>query len=253
MHTTEIFRRTLSAELVVVVVFVSKRHKYWDRDLSEMLTALCKEKGSFHQIMSGCEKIMHSLQSDVGEIFFDFYDGSLFRRLHGRHMKEFDPLSKITIFLKFLTDGFIELDGHNGDRSARPLVFMILNYACEMRFIASETLITSFVPGTHDTNSFDSFLEPIVTYLLSLEKGIDITCYDGVVRKLRPFVIIVTGDWPAISKLRGYCYHSATLPCRFCHKKSTHNKSLKSRYLPPIGNKTEMNQATIGPTSAVMK
>lgn len=36
------------------------------------------------------------------------------------------------------------------------LFFNVLTYSPNMRFMATETLIVIFDPGTYDTNSFDS-------------------------------------------------------------------------------------------------
>lgn len=63
-----------------------------------MLTALCMLTYSFLQIMDCYQKIENPLQNELVRLCFDYYEGSLFRRLHSRHMNEFNPLSQISIF-----------------------------------------------------------------------------------------------------------------------------------------------------------
>lgn len=58
---------------------------------------------------------------------------------------------------------------------------------------------------------FDTFLDPIVEDLKNMERGMDVRCHDGLVRRLRAFVLFVTADWPAASKLMGFASHNAKL------------------------------------------
>lgn len=64
-------------------------------------------------------------------------------------------------------------------------------------------------------------LEPVVSDLMPLEKVIDISFYYGVYRKLSRFLVVLIGDYLTTNNNSGYCYHSATLPCRFYHNKLT--------------------------------
>lgn len=109
----------------------------------------------------------------------------MFRWLHSRHIKNFYPLHEITIFVKLSADVFVKLEGHDGDRVWPLVFFIILNYTPSIRFMASETIITSFIAENHDSGSFDPVLEQVIINLRSLEKGIDTIFNHGVSRNLR--------------------------------------------------------------------
>ena len=110
---------------------------------------------------------------------------------------------EILIFLTMSSDGFENFKERGTRRTAWPVVFVILNQDHAMRFKASNCLVTAFIPGTHDSDRFDSFLEPVVEDLKKLERGMRIVCYDGNERLLRAFVIFFSSDLPAGSKVLG--------------------------------------------------
>ena len=70
---------------------------------------------------------------------------------------------------------------------------------------------------------------------------------------LRTFVIIISADWPAMSKITGYSYHSAFHPCRMCLKSSTYSNVLKSSSVLPIGTKKDMLLVISGNMYAIEK
>ena len=232
---------------------VTKNNRYWYRLVSEMIESLCKEKNSFQMLLEGCRQIRNSLDDSNGDRYYDYYDGNLFHRKYAILMRNYKEDEEIIVFLKCSSDGFKELDGRDGERNAWPLIFIILNYPPNLRFQAAEALLTSFIPGCHDCELFDLFLKPIIDDLKSLESGIEVECVHGKTRLLRVFVLFISADWPAMSKLTGYSYHSSTHPCRMCMKKSTYNSNIKSSNVIPIGKKTDRLKVLRGDQFALRK
>ena len=197
---------------------LSVSQKFWYSLLSKQLAAMCREKASFDQFRDGCTSAEASLQSPCDDYLYDYYDGSLFRRLHCSKMAAWKEDDEIVIFLTMSSDGFGICKERGTQKTSWPVVFVILNQDHEMRFKASNCLVTAFIPGTHDSDSFDSFLEPIIEDLKKLERGMRIVCYDGKERLLRAFVIFFSSDWPAGSNVLGFVGHNGTCFCRQCRK-----------------------------------
>ena len=63
-----------------------------------MLSSLCKERDSFKEIMNGCIQTKDSLERGARDRYYDYYDGSLFKRYHKKRMMKFDDQKEITIF-----------------------------------------------------------------------------------------------------------------------------------------------------------
>lgn len=119
------------------------------------------------------------------------------------------------------TDGFNLFHGHGArtvDSSCWSVTFMVLNYSYEHRFCAINCLHSTFLPGSHASDYFFTFLDAIIEDLHRLRHGIQVRCADGKVRSLRCEVMFITGDIPTISKLCGMMGHSSYSFCR-CSKR----------------------------------
>lgn len=77
-------------------------------------------------------------------------------------------------------------------------MLVLLNLDVGDQFRDCNVLVSGFVPGTHDSDCFDTFLLPIVDDLCLLESGIRIMCADGRERILRVFVLFL----PQIGQLQ---------------------------------------------------
>lgn len=75
-----------------------------------MLAALCKDKYYLDQIKSRFAQIKDALQKDESDRYFDLYYWALIRYMFESWVKDFDPESQVSIFYKFLTNGFRELE-----------------------------------------------------------------------------------------------------------------------------------------------
>ena len=212
---------------------VSKANRYWYRYVSEMVRALCREKSSFRYLMSGCEKAKRAVREEECQVLYDFYDGGLFKTKYKEMMEKWNQNTELHVFLTFSSDGFEEFSTRKGARSAWPLSFIVLNYPAKQRFKAGNALLAAFIPGSHDSKHFDSFLEPIVHDLKTAAKGINAVCSDGRTRMVFTHVIFATFDYPAASKCMGFTGHQGTFFCRRCHKTLTHIPEAGGRYAIP--------------------
>ena len=201
---------------------------FWRLPLIDQLQALAKGRESFSQLMRGQKRVKISLQAPAPSTYNDYYDGNLFRRVHGYIMQRAATNDELVIHLKISTDGFKMFEGRRKQRSSWPVAFTVLNYDHKLRFQAKSCLITLFIPGSHDSNHFDTFLRPTVKEILRLERGVMTDCADGKSRVMRGFVVFATGDMPAVSKCLGYAGHNSTRPCRFCHFAASYDSYCKT-------------------------
>ena len=222
------------------------RHKFWYRYVSEMLGALCREKESFQQIYEGCQRSKRAMSDDLLQTLFDFYDGALFRRKYGEQLRKWDEDTELYVFLTFSSDGFEEFRTRTGNRTSWPVVFIILTLEPKHRSRATNALISAFIPGSHESSEFDSFLNPIVLDLVSLQKGIQVMCADGKMRLLKAFVFLGTFDYPGGSKPLGFMGHMALHLCRMCHKKKKHIDEINGRSVLPSSSKQIRSAAASG-------
>ena len=201
---------------------------FWRVPLTKQLQALARDREAFEKLRQGQQKVEASVCAPQSPVLFDYYDGELFRHRHTDAIRSASSRGELVVLLRMTTDGFKVFEGRRKQRSAWPIAFTVLNYDHKARFQASNVLITSFVPGSHDSDYFDTFLRPTVNEMLQLEQGVTTTCADGATRMLKAFVVFATGDMPAVSKLFGYAGHKSARPCRFCHFEATHDRSSRS-------------------------
>ena len=197
--------------------------RFWHLSLVSQVKALARKAESFDQLKRGQERAVASTHDARVEVYTDYYHGSLFRATQSASLKQLDALGELVVYLRMTTDGFKLFENRRKQRSAWPVSFTILNYDHRARFRSKNCLITSFIPGHHDSDYFDTFLRPAIADILELERGVITTCADGQVRRVRGCVLFFTGDYPAVSKALGYAGHNATRPCRFCHMLATYD------------------------------
>ena len=202
---------------------------FWRVPLVKQLQALAKNPETFEKLQKGQHKVKASVHDPTSSILNDYYDGELVRRRCSGIVRNASSDGELVVLLRIITDGFKVFEGRRKQRSAWPIAFTVLNYDHTERFQASNVLITSFIPGSHDADHFDTFLRPTVKEITRLQHGVMTTCADGTARILKAFVVFATGDMPAVSKLFGYAGHKSVRPCRFCHFESTYDHSSRGR------------------------
>ena len=98
------------------------------------------------------------------------------------------------------------------------LYAVIGNLPWSMRFKPENVLLIGVLPAlSKEPSSLNTFLEPAIEELLTLEKGISIDVMDKIYT-LRVRIICTSSDIPATRKLCGFLSHSANLGCSKCLK-----------------------------------
>ncbi|PIL31775.1 hypothetical protein GSI_06479 [Ganoderma sinense ZZ0214-1] len=105
----------------------------------------------------------------------------------------------------------------------------------ELRFHKQHILPLAVVPGPKKPKDFDSFLWPAVEEFQQLAVGIP--AYDPRARSMfiqRAFVILVSGDIPAISMVMQMKGHNAIYPCQMCTIRGLRPPAVKAttHYVP---------------------
>ena len=140
----------------------------------------------------------------------DVFDGEYYQQLHSTpvtvHGKPVGPPINYfednrDIALGLSTDGYVIFP--NGQATAWPLIVFIYTPPPELRVHAEHILPLGVIPGPNKPAEIDSFLIPLHKELFQLAKGVE-TCDVWSMRLflLHTFLIIIFGDFPAISMLR---------------------------------------------------
>jgi len=152
----------------------------------------------------------------------DIFDGSHYRSLCSSkvevdgekldHSYFSDPHD---VALGLSTDGFAPFKRRKN--TAWPLILFNFNLPPDIRFHINHILALGVIPGPKKPHDIDSFLWPVITELLKLLRGIP--SYDVLHTAfflLRAYLIICSGDIPAVSMLMHMKGHNGVSPCRMC-------------------------------------
>ena len=160
--------------------------------------------------------------------FQDIFDGTNYRSLRSApvtvHGKPINPPTNYfqdprDIALGLSTDGYGIFT--HGQATAWPLILFNYNLPPEIRFHSDNLLALGVIPGPHKPADMDSFLVPLAEELFQLAAGV--RAYDILsqsVFNLRAFLLIVFGDFPAISMLMKMKGVNGISPCRSCKIKA---------------------------------
>jgi hypothetical protein len=119
------------------------------------------------------------------------------------------------IALGLATDGFAPFRRRKA--TAWPLIVYNYNLPPEVRFRKEHVLCLGVVPGPKKPKDMDSFLYPLVEELLQLAVGIRaFDVLQSSLFALHAYLIVVSGDIPALSMLLNIKGHNAFSPCRAC-------------------------------------
>lgn len=178
-------------------------------------------------------------------LFRDIFDGANYQALRSApvtvHGEPVNPPATYfqdsrDIALGLSTDGY-GIFGH-GHATAWPLILFNYNLPPEVRFHSDNLLALGVIPGPNKPADMDSFLIPLVEELFQLAAGVK--AYDvlsGSPFLLRAFLLIVFGDFPAVSMLMKMKGVNAIVPCRSCKIKAVPIPTDRGRtgtyYVPP--------------------
>lgn len=152
----------------------------------------------------------------------DILDGSVYRDLLDKYVvvdgkrqpyKYFSDPRDIALGLS--TDGFAPF--RHRKTTTWPLIVFIYNLPPELRFLKDYILCLGAIPGRNKPKDSDSFLWPAVEEFLKLALGV--RAYDALTASifaLHAYLIIGSGDIPAISMLLKIKGHNGFSPCRAC-------------------------------------
>jgi len=165
-----------------------------------------------------------STRQHFPDISSDIFDGEYYQQLCSTPItiqgKPVDPPANYfeddrDIALGLSTDGYGIFS--NGQATAWPLIIFIYNLPPELRVHAEHILALGVIPGPNKPAKIDSFLIPLHEELFQLTKGVK--TYDIQSMKsflLRAFLILLFGDFPAISMLMNMKGVNGISPCRNC-------------------------------------
>jgi Transposase family tnp2. len=152
----------------------------------------------------------------------DIHDGSVYRELldkpvvvDGKELRHKYFSDSRDVALGLSTDGFAPF--RRRKRTAWPLLLFNYNLPPELRFLAEYIICLGIIPGPKKPKDCDSFLWPVIEELLRLAVGV--RAYDVLLSSLfalRAYIIVASGDIPAISMLMRIKGHNGFSPCRAC-------------------------------------
>lgn len=160
----------------------------------------------------------------------DIYDASLFDEL----CTQYGGAANIAndIFLGISMDGFSVYKNSNYD--VWSLVALNLNLAPERRYLTRNVIPLCFIPGPSQPKQLQSFLIPLIEEVeMSVEDGgVDMTFFDGSLRKVRLHILYFSGDQPAVSKASGLTGCNGKSPCQDCRIQGFYSQSARHYYFP---------------------
>jgi hypothetical protein len=160
----------------------------------------------------------------------DVFDGKLYRRMRKRHVnvngaelphKFFDGPRDVAI--GFATDGFSPY--RKKTITAWPIVLVNYNLPPKLRFRREHIICVGCIPGPNKPKNIDSFLWFLVMELLRLAHGVkanDGAC-GGRQFILQAYLILCTGDMPAVAMLMCMLGHNSVHSCRMCSIRGIRN------------------------------
>jgi hypothetical protein len=108
-------------------------------------------------------------------------------------------------------------------KTAWPIILFNYNLPPKEQFLKQNIIRIGVIPGPKKPCDFDSFLWPLVQELLQL--AIDVSAFDAIIKTLfllHAYLIIVSGDIPAVLMIMRMKGHNAIFSCHMCTIKGVH-------------------------------
>ena len=180
--------------------------------------------------------------------FQDIFDGENYQTLRSTPVTVHrEPVNPPTTYFQDPCDIALGLstDGYgiftHSQATAWPLVLFNYNLSPEVCFHSDNLLALGVIPGPQKPTDMDSFLIPLAEELFRLAAGVK--AYDALSKLpflLRAFLLIVFGDFPAVSMLMKMKGVNGISPCRSCKIRAEPVPTDKNRtgtyYVPPSTN-----------------
>jgi hypothetical protein len=185
--------------------------------------------------------------------FRDIFDGANYQALRNApitvHGKPTNPPANYftdprDIALGLSTDGYGIFT--RGQATAWPLILFNYNLPPEVRFHSDNLLALGVIPGPNKPADIDSFLIPLAEEIFQLAAGVK--AYDALSNShfdLRAFLLVVFGDFPAVSMLMKMKGVNGISPCRSCKINAVSIPGDKNRtyYVPPLTDLTGLGRS----------
>jgi hypothetical protein len=178
--------------------------------------------GLYHCPKTGKEMLHRSKHVHVEGLMTDVYDSKNYRDLLEREvMLDGQPLGHCffsdhrDVALGISTDGFLPFK--NCRLTAWPVILFNYNLPPDVRFLLDHIICIGVIPGPKKPRDLDSFLWPLISEFLRLAEGV--RAYNGIQKqlfKMHAYLILGTGDMPAVASLMRMLGHNAIYACRMC-------------------------------------
>ena len=140
----------------------------------------------------------------------------------------------------------LSVDGKNlfrsNDFNIWPVLLLNLNLPPDERCKIEHMIPFGFIPGPNNPKNLETFLHPLFEELKLLESGLSLTDWEGAHRTVRVFLLFVTADLPALSKVIRTRGHNALSPCRFCRIHGIYEEEKKTYYYPSAVEISEVHR-----------
>ena len=147
----------------------------------------------------------------------DIYDGKIWKRFASSCSLD---ENSIDLGLMLNCDWFQPFK-RRSNISIGVLYLVVANLPWSMRFQPANVLLLGVLPAlSKEPSSLNTFLQPAIEELLTLQKGVVIDINDKNVT-VTARLLCTSSDIPATRKLGGFLGHSATLGCSKCLKQFT--------------------------------
>lgn len=186
-------------------------------------------------------------------VFTDIFDGEHYQQLRSTPItvrgRPVHPSANYfeddrDIALGLSTDGYGIFT--HGQATAWPLIIFIYNLPPELRVHIEHILALGIIPGPKKPTNVDSFLIPLHEELFQLAEGV--SAHDARSQSLfllRAFLLIIFGDFPAISMLMNMKGVNGISPCRNCKIKAIPitSDTSSTHYIPLTTNLTNLGRS----------
>ena len=167
--------------------------------------------------LHACDQWRQTKKEDQ-TLLLDVYDGEMWSKLNS-------PDSNENFFAQQGSLGFIlNIDWFEPFKhqpyAVGVMYLAIMNLPRHIRFKRENIIILGLIPGPREPKlSINTYLQPHVSDLLSLWRGVTIEDEDGDRHEIRAALICVACDLPAGRKVCGFLSFSANYGCSRCYSK----------------------------------
>ena len=147
----------------------------------------------------------------------DIYDGQVWKTMFSSQSHALDE-GRLDLGIMINCDWFQPYK-RRSNISIGVLYAVIANLPWTMRFLPENVLILGILPAlSKEPSSLNTFLQPLITELLLLQNGMEMTTSETKKVIVSAKIICTASDIPATRKLGGFLSHAATVGCSKCMK-----------------------------------